>query len=500
LVAITISVSDTDDYIMTTAKITDRCRLEKGVCDTENGVLIWSPGDVKVCRLKEGQTTSCLFTADRISCPSIEMVITKITTINVCGLRLGRSVQGILFSQFNQSVNNEIALTSEYKIKIHEKIRLRREMGIEEMNASASGLNPIQNDDKPPLPELMPTSQINAKLLFLYDTVNNNYQAGIQTIHSQVCKAHQYHLQLLTLMAAGGQPSVLVRTLMRSPGYRATLNGDLLEIYKCHEITDYMLLPQTDCTLEWPIEFYSEMERKTGYLTGITHEIMDTPTPVQCPAPNYYFQYGNSTVHLTNRSIIESFPILPSAYDENSINNMPELSFDSPGVYSVEEISGTDTIVGLLKEVNRNSRIDSIIQSHTRGDHLTPEQKHSMQVLREFLIAPFQNSLATISLVAILLIMISFVIRFFYRKKHLIFKRLKDTRRRNYFQGNNLDEEADYVSLDTFEPVEPVKAMSIKKVKRLVRFRGPFPKPRPKSTARNMTSKSVQTECDSYYS
>jgi hypothetical protein len=503
MIAISISASDSDDYIMTTSKIIDRCRLQKGVCDTETGVLVWSPGDMKVCRLKEGETTACLLTQDRMSCPSLEMSITKIESKLVCGMKMGGSKQGILFSQNNYSVNSEIVLTSEARIKVKERIRLRRDAGAEiEKEARVPAIIPglISMSDKVPKQQMMPGSQINAKLLYMYQIVESNYHFGIQTIHSQVCKAHQSHLQLLRMLAAGGQPSTLVRTLMHNPGYRATKNGDLLEIYKCQEIIDYMLLPQTECTLEWPVEFVSGTEKKIGYLTGITHEIMDTPTYVPCPAPNYYFEYGNYTVHLTNRSIIETFPILPSSYDDVSMKRMPELSFGSPGIYLVDEISGADTIAGLMKNMNKQTRIDQIINARVRGDQLTPEQMYSMQVLKEYLVSPFQNSLATICIIGLFLIIGFVLIKFCYRKKHLISGRFRNRfrSRSNYLtrRRTNDDIEADYISLQGFAPEEHVNSVSVKKLKRLVR--GPIPKPRPKMTIRDQSSKSVQTD-DSFH-
>jgi len=343
---------------------------------------------------------------------------------------------------------------------------------------------------------IMPAPQINAKLLYLYQIVQDNYHFGIQILHSQVCKAHQSHLQLLRMMAAGGQPSVLVRTLMRSPGYKATTNGDLLEIYKCETITDYMFLPQTGCILEWPIEFYSGQERKSGYLTGITHEILDEPTPTICPAPNFYFEYGNVTVHLTNRTVVETFPTLPSSYDDVSMKKMPDLSFESPGIYTVEEISGTETITGLLKNLNRQSRIDAIIQAHIRGDELTSDQIFSMQVLREYLISPLKNSVAIICGVSVLLVLGFISIKFCYRNKQVISgrfnKRVRSKSNYKRRQSAKEDIEADYISLEEFQ--EPVNAISLKRIKRLALTRAPKLKPRPKSALRNSCSKSIQTD------
>jgi len=487
MVSLQISVADSDDFIITNAKVTEQCKYRKGVCQTDFGILTWMPGDANLCRLREGETTLCLLTDDRLSCPTPELVIEKITAKNVCGLNLGSSAQGIFFSQFNNSVKNDIAFTADIRTRVKMNVRYKRDHEVFKNGTI------IKGETNAELPKMMPASQVNAKLSYLLEVVEKNFHWGIQMVHRDVCKAHQSHLELLRMLAAGGQPSVLIRTLMRSPSYRASSNGDLIQVFKCEEIYDYMLLPQSECILEWPVEFIKGTDRIKGYISGITHEIIDAPTFVACPAPIFYFEYGNATLHLTNRSVIEDIPILPSAYDESKIANMPELSFSSPGIYGVEEISGADTIVGLLKELNRLGRLESIIEAHSKGITLSPAQQQSVKLLREFLLTPFQNFLASICLGLITIFLASILFKFCYLNRNKIMSKMKN---KNSYRTTirRRQPEPDYVSLEMFEPVNSISIDKIKRVKAKRLARKPIIKPRPRYMyVKNVRSKQVQT-------
>jgi len=72
----------------------------------------------------------------------------------------------------------------------------------------------------------------------------------------------------------------------------------------CTEIYKYRLLPQINCTREWPVEFVHHHDRKFGYLSGFSHEIQVEASTVDCSAPTFIFNMEDVTVHLSNRTII----------------------------------------------------------------------------------------------------------------------------------------------------------------------------------------------------
>jgi hypothetical protein len=78
--------------------------------------------------LKASKTSSCLKTGDTISCPEINIAITKITFIRLCGLFLGNSAQRILFTQTEKnSVHPFIATTNQILPRIN-RTRNRRDI------------------------------------------------------------------------------------------------------------------------------------------------------------------------------------------------------------------------------------------------------------------------------------------------------------------------------------------------------------------------------------
>jgi len=74
---------------MSPFKLTERCTYQKGLCNTENSILMWLPSHYNPCRLIKGQTTTCLVTGDRMACPKLQIAVTKITPATICGLQIG---------------------------------------------------------------------------------------------------------------------------------------------------------------------------------------------------------------------------------------------------------------------------------------------------------------------------------------------------------------------------------------------------------------------------
>ena len=133
-----------------------------------------------------------------------------------------------------------------------------------------------------------PTAEINARFQYLYDLVRANVTYFLQALHSEVCQTNKMMLELLRIFAQGGSPSLLVRILLGHDHYRARLNRDVLSISQCDRIFNYMMMPRNECIIEWPVTYMEGHDKKTGFVTPLSHEIIENPTPTTCPAPNIF--------------------------------------------------------------------------------------------------------------------------------------------------------------------------------------------------------------------
>jgi len=400
------SVNGMDDTIITTAKITESCKYQTGVCPTEDGILIWLPGEVNWCRLMKGETTSCLLTKNRMSCPQVNLAITSLQTIPFCKLQIGSSKQGIYYTPtHSDALDLDIATTYEVEQKVYKKKNKR-------------------GAELPP-PKAKFDSQINAEFQFLYETLRDNLTFGIQVIHREVCRSHQLELELVRALAEGGQASLMVRSLLRDRRYRARVNGDVLSVYKCTEIYEYMFLPQTNCTQEWPIKFIYNHDMKSGWLTPLSHEIVDEPTYVDCPSPIFIFDTGDSTIHLTNRTLLKNIPMLPSPSEGTKLYDLPDISFSTPGIYSIEDITGQETILGLLKQLRRQTKIDQILADKLKGKPLTVDQTAMLRYMQNFAMDPIKTLFYQIMTAIASVTILFFGGKFLYKYRYLIFPFLR---------------------------------------------------------------------------
>jgi len=188
----------------------------------------------------------------------------------------------------------------------------------------------------------------------------------------------------------------MVRSLLRDRRYRATANGDALSIFKCEEIYEYKFLPQINCTKEFPVAFYYKHEVHHGWLSGLSHAIVETPSYTDCPAPPFIFILENISVHLSNKTILANLPILPSPHEGITLHELPDIAFSSPGTYSIEDINGQDTILSLLKQMKKKARIDQILTDKINGYNLTPDQLQFSEALQELALAPIRAFLIKI--------------------------------------------------------------------------------------------------------
>jgi hypothetical protein len=394
---LTMAISSRDNSIQAPTKLLDNCIDSIGSCPTELGVLVWTPRPHdSQCRLKQGTTTSCLKTGDRISCPEINVAVTHITLIRLCSRFLGNSAQGLIFTQtLPNTIHEMIATTDEILPRIN-RTRTRRDL------------------DAKLETTFMPASQIQGQFTFLWDMVRSNLTFAIQMLHSSVCRNNQILLDLLRSLAAGGSPSLLLQALLGENHYRAALSGDILSVFKCDIIHNYMFQPRTDCQVEWPVLFLHNHDQKEGFLTPLSHEIVDTATPTECPAGQFFFDTGSHVVLLNNRSIKYDLPTLPRPGDNTEVGNIPELSFASPGVYTAAEISGRETLLALLRDMKNNYRVDDYLRAYETGSHYSPGHHQIRAAFQKATLSPMKEFLMQIFLIILTVMLTIFFLNYLY--------------------------------------------------------------------------------------
>ena len=398
LIHLSITVSNIDNSVQATTMLTETCYAFMGFCKTENGMLVWTPIPFDHCRIKAGEATTCLKTGSRISCPEVSLAITEWEIIRMCGFKFGRNYQGIIFTQDSVWTTERKLTTDSGKIK--EKLRLeaasredktvrfRRETT--EAPVRIDG-NRTSTTPSPFISGFATTAEMNARFEFLYDMLSHNMSFNVQQLHSEVCKSNKMLLETIRILAQGGSPSLLVRVLLGNDNYRARLNGDVLSIWKCEEIYNYMMLPRTTCIVEWPVMYMDGHDQKTGYISPLSHEIITEPTPVQCPAPDYFFDTGDFVVLLTNKSILTDIPTLPKPLDNFNISEMPNLSFKSPGIYTLSSISGHETILELTREMRNRYVLEDSIRAAINHEVLTNTEKDTLSMFSVFTLNPIKS-------------------------------------------------------------------------------------------------------------
>ncbi|OXA40085.1 Envelope glycoprotein B [Folsomia candida] len=370
-----ISINNEDDTIITMTKVLDTCKAQHGHCPTQDGILIWKSEDVDHCRLAEGETTDCLYTANRISCPALNLAISDPKTISMCKRTIGYSKQGLMFTPINNSEVDFISLsTHKFREVVQGKVKVKRDI-----------MKPLL------FPKVKLDAQVNGELQFLYDALRDDVSYALQIIHRDTCKSQQLELELVRALAEFGQSSITVRALTRDGRCRSTLRGDVLSVFKCTEIWEYMLR-QTNCTLEYPVSYMYQHQKHEGWIQGLSHEIVQSPTMTSCPAPVWVFDMGNKVIQLSNHSLPAStIPYLPSPRETAEYPTIRDLSFDQTGIYSLKQISGETTILDLMQQLQERTRISDLIKTKEEGASFNTEQIRLSRLIQDITLDPIRK-------------------------------------------------------------------------------------------------------------
>lgn len=434
-VSLSLVVSNEDSSVQTTTKLTEKCFYQNMSCPTELGLLIWdNHHSQSTCRLSRGISTTCLYTDNRLSCPEENLSITMIKQKSMCNMTMGYSSQGIIFTEDGRK--NRVLTTTpthimEIIVDVNHKSRSRKK------RSPTNPTNPNHEDT------LLSAAQVNGKLQYLYDVVNKSISYNVQQIHLEICNQNRRTLQMLRILAEGGQTSLLVRILLGEGNYRSTLSGDVLSVYKCEKIYQYIMVPRREdqCISDWPIQYMLKFERKSGFLSPLSHEIIETPNTVNCPPPDFYFDTGDDVFLLTNKTIVTHLPILPKPSESMRLKHLPDLSFSGVGVFKASSLSSKETILELVRDMKHNLKFDQVIQATLESKTLTPEQSSFVYTILQTLTSPFRSLLINIgnSVVAFIVVIIILRLVWAYRReiKQKVIKDRPEVSRRisQYFEN-----------------------------------------------------------------
>jgi len=123
-----------------------------------------------------------------------------------------------------------------------------------------------------------------------------------------------------------------------------------------------------------------------------------------------FFDVGEYVVLLTNRTVITDLPILPKPSEEFNTTMFPGLIFQTPGIYSVSEISGQETLMELILEMRSRYQKDDILKAQQQKRILKISESRKMAQLltltnnriREWFFKTF-TTLTIITLIAVVI-------------------------------------------------------------------------------------------------
>jgi len=101
-----------------------------------------------------------------------------------------------------------------------------------------------------------------------------------------------------------------------------------------------------------------------------------------------------------------------------TLHELTDIAFNQPRIYTIEDINGHDTILGLLKQMGKNDQIDKILQDKMNGFALTPSQLQMAQAFQELAMEPirrfFMNVIFTICVIFLVYVIITITWAFRY--------------------------------------------------------------------------------------
>jgi hypothetical protein len=147
-----------------------------------------------------------------------------------------------------------------------------------------------------------------------------------------------------------------------------------------------MFLPRNNCTLEWPVRYVLNLDQYTGWMKPVSHEITQTPTEVVCPPASFYFDIGNGSLLLSNRTIEFNLPFAPIMYESSSQIQKLDIgsAFTGRGEYGTSDVSQYKVLYRMERNHIINLQAHEIMQKHLRGEPLSEKESKTAEAFGFF--------------------------------------------------------------------------------------------------------------------
>jgi hypothetical protein len=170
-----------------------------------------------------------------------------------------------------------------------------------------------------------------------------------------------------------------------------------------HAFRNYMFLPRENCTLEWPVRYVLNHDQYVGWMKPVSHEITQEATEVVCPPDSFYFDTGNGTLLLSNRTVKYNLPLALVSYEPtHKFKKLDSGSaFTGKGAYGTSEVSQFKTIYQMERGMIVNLQVHEIMQKHRRGEPLSENEVKTAEAIEFFAFQWFWKHVGTYIYVAI---------------------------------------------------------------------------------------------------
>jgi len=210
-----VTVSNTgDDKIKTLSATKADCVVSSEFCPTVKGVLVWDSKGYRKCRMKVGDTVSCIKTGDMISCNEIKTTVSGWETGVYCGVNVAVSHQRLIFA-------TEVPFELHKDVDSAENIRVKMGLGKERRDLSSA---------------LVKADELAGKLQYLSELLDSKVHYAVIQFHETTCHMQQLDYRFLVGEALNGNPHLLVQSFLGDKKYRAKASGDAISVWHCEEI------------------------------------------------------------------------------------------------------------------------------------------------------------------------------------------------------------------------------------------------------------------------
>jgi len=117
------------------------------------------------------------------------------------------------------------------------------------------------------------------------------------------------------------------------------------------------------------LKLYNQNELQ-GYLSPVSHEIVQKPTLLPGKQRNFYFVPGpgEEVILLNTRTVVTGIEVLPQPFEEMKKPQFPSIGFKAKGVYGTDIIANVyDKAYSMAKSVGESVRVDVAIAAFQEG-------------------------------------------------------------------------------------------------------------------------------------